>query len=103
VQSSTSQGAVQRTSLCRGSEQNATLPLATIVASVASVTDMLKGILETGIATYDVEKARVVREEVENAIGLPEFWEIERQTVEAADRDFEGRHIAGHEGVDQTR
>ena len=45
----------------------------------------------------------MVREEVENAIGLPEFWEIERQTVEAAHRDFEGRHIAGHEGVEETR
>jgi methylisocitrate lyase len=78
-------------------------PLATIVASVASVTDMLKGILETGVATYDEEKARAVREEVENAIGLPEFWEIEKQTVEAAHRDFEGRHIAGHEGAEQTR
>ena len=78
-------------------------PLATIVASVASVTDMLNGILKTGIADYDPEKARSVREEVENAIGLPEFWEIEKETVEAAHRDWEGRHIAGHEGYDETR
>ena len=78
-------------------------PLATIVASVASVTDMLNGILNTGIAAYDPEKARAVREEVENAIGLPEFWEIEKETVEAAHRDWEGRHIAGHEGYDETR
>ena len=78
-------------------------PLATIVASVASVTDMLNGILKTGIATYDPDKARSVREEVENAIGLPEFWDIEKETVEAAHRDWQGRHIAGHEGFDQTR
>jgi methylisocitrate lyase len=77
-------------------------PLATIVASVAGVTEMLKGLLESGVAAYDAEKARAVREEVENAIGLPEFWEIERQTVEAANSDFKGRHIAGHEGVDET-
>ncbi len=78
-------------------------PLATIVASVAGVTDMLRGILETGVATYDPENARAVREEVENAIGLPEFWEIERETVEAAHRDWQGRHIAGHEGYDEER
>ena len=78
-------------------------PLATIVASVAGVTELLNGIISTGIAAYDPEKARAVREEVENAIGLPEFWEIEKETVEAAHRDWEGRHIAGHEGYDETR
>ncbi len=78
-------------------------PLATIVSGTARVIEMLKGILETGVAEYDPEEARAVREEVENAIGLPEFWEIEKETVEAANRDWGGRHIAGHEGYDQKR
>ena len=78
-------------------------PLATIVASVAGVIDLWRGVLETGIAKYDPEKAKVVREEIENAIGLPEFWEIEKETVEAAERDWAGRQVAGYEGYAQGR
>jgi len=78
-------------------------PLATIVASVAGVIDLWRGVLETGIAKYDPEKVRAVREEIENAIGLPEFWEIEKETVEAANRDWAGRQVAGYEGYEQRR
>ena len=44
-----------------------------------------------------------VREEIENAIGLPEFWEIEKETVETAQRDCAGRQVAGYEAYDQKR
>jgi len=81
--------------------QMVSYPLATIISSVAGVIDLLKGILETGIATYDREKAKTVREEIENAIGLPELWEIEKQTVEYEQRDYKGRQVAGYEGFDQ--
>lgn len=78
-------------------------PLATIVASVAAVIDLWQGVLKTGIAKYDPEKAKAVREEIENAIGLPEFWEIEKETVEAAHRNWGARQVAGYEGYDQKR
>lgn len=78
-------------------------PLATIVASAAAVLDLYRGVLKTGIAKYDPEKAKAVREEVENVIGLPEFWEIEKETVEAAQRSWAGRQVAGYEGYDQKR
>jgi methylisocitrate lyase len=79
------------------------LPLATIIAAVAGVIDLYRGVLKTGIATYDPEKARAVREEIEDAIGLPEFWETEKQTVEATHNDWVGRRPAGLEGYDQKR
>jgi methylisocitrate lyase len=78
-------------------------PLATIVASVAGVLDIWQGVLKTGIARYDAEKAKAVREEIENTIGLPEFWEIEKKTVEASQKDWTGRQVAGYEGYDQKR
>lgn len=78
-------------------------PLATIISSVAGVIDLWKGVRETGIATYDREKAKAVREEIENAIGLPELWEIEKQTVEYDHRHLEGRQVAGYEGFDQKK
>lgn len=78
-------------------------PLATIVASAAAVLDLWRGVLATGVAKYDQEKAKAVREEIENAIGLPEFWDVERQTVEAAQRDWAGRQVAGYESYDQRR
>ena len=77
--------------------------MATIVASVGAVLDLWREVLKTGIARYEPEKARSVREEIENAIGLPEFWEIEKETVEAAHRDWTGRQVAGYEGYDQKR
>ena len=76
-------------------------PLATIIASVAAVIDLWKGVLVTGLASYDQDKASEVREEIENAIGLPEFWEIEKGTVEAAQLDWQSRQVAGYEGYDQ--
>jgi len=42
-----------------------------------------------------------VRQEIEAAIGLPEFWEIEKETVEAAQRDYTGLAPTGYEGADQ--
>lgn len=78
-------------------------PLATIIASVDAVRDLWQGVLETGIAKYDPDKAKAVREEIENAIDLPELWSIEKETVEAAHRDWTGRQVAGYEGFDQKR
>jgi len=78
-------------------------PLATIISSVAGAIDLLKGVLETGIATYDREKAKAVREEIENAIGLPDLWEVEKQTVEYDHRHLAGRQVAGYEGFDQKK
>ena len=79
-------------------------PLAATIACAAAVIDLYRGILkEGGIARFDLEKAKAVREEVENAIGLPELWEIENQTVEAEHRNWEGRQVAGYEGYDQKR
>ena len=83
--------------------QMISFPLATIITSVAAMLDFFKRIKETGVAEFDPETAKAVKQEVENAIGLPDFWEIEKQTVEAANLDWEGRQIAGHEGYDQTR
>ena len=31
------------------------------------------------------------------ADGLPEFWEMEKETVEAAQKDYTGRAPAGYE------
>tara|TARA_B100000674_G_C37964886_1_gene974056 strand:- start:2737 stop:3687 length:951 start_codon:yes stop_codon:yes gene_type:complete len=77
-------------------------PLATILASVAGVIDLWKGVQETGVASFDMEKAKEVREEIEDAIGLPDMWEIERQTVEYDNKHLEGRQVAGYEGYNQT-
>lgn len=78
-------------------------PLATIISSIAGVLETYRGIRETGIASMDPAKAQAVRQEIEAAIGLPEFWEIEKQTVEAAHRDYAGRAPAGYEGAQQRR
>ncbi len=72
-------------------------PLATIIASRAGVMDLYRGVKETGVAKMDPEVAKRAREEIEAAIGLPEFWEIERQTVEAAHSDYTGTTNAGYE------
>jgi methylisocitrate lyase len=76
-------------------------PLATIVSSAAAVISLYKGVQETGIAKMDPELARVTREEIEAAIGLPEFWEIEKQTVEAMHADHAAKTNAGYESFDQ--
>ena len=76
-------------------------PLANVVTSVAGIMKMWRGVLETGIATMDPELARETREEIEAAIGLPEFWEIEKETVEAMHKDYAGRTNAGYEGYEQ--
>ncbi len=76
-------------------------PLATIIASIAGVMSLYRGVLDTGVASMDPDLAKAVREEIESAIGLPEFWEIERQTVEAAHASFTGKTNAGYEGHDQ--
>lgn len=78
-------------------------PLATMVASASAILDLYQVVLKTGIAKYDPKKAKAVREEIENAIGLPEFWEIEKETVEAAQRSWIGRQVAGYEAYDQKR
>ncbi|WP_158215343.1 isocitrate lyase/PEP mutase family protein [Candidimonas nitroreducens] len=78
-------------------------PLATIVSSVAAVTQLYRGVQETGIAAMDPELARITREEVEAAIGLPEFWEIEKATVESASQSYEGKTNAGYEGAEQKK
>ena len=78
-------------------------PLATIVASAAAVIGLYRGVQETGIAQMDPDLARITREEIESAIGLPEFWEIEKQTVEAMHRDYEGKTNAGYEGFEQKK
>jgi len=75
-------------------------PLATVIAQMASTMELYRGLLETGVAVMDPEWAKQVREEIEEAQGLPAFWEIERQTVEAEAADYTGRTIAGYEGQD---
>ncbi len=78
-------------------------PLATIVTSVAGVLKLWRGVKETGIAAMDPELAREAREEIEAAIGLPEFWEIEKETVEAMHKDYTGRTNPGYESYDQKK
>jgi len=78
-------------------------PLATIIASVAGVLKMWCGVKETGIAAMDPDWAREVREEIEAAIGLPEFWEIEKETVEAMHKDYTGRTNPGYESYSQKK
>ena len=51
----------------------------------------------------DPHWAREVEEEIESAIGLPEFWEVEKETVEAAHKDYTGRGNAGYEGYEQKK
>lgn len=75
-------------------------PLATVITQMAGTIKLYRGLLETGAAEMDPEWARAVREEIEEAQGLPQFWEIERQTVEGAASDYTGRTIAGYEGQD---
>ena len=78
-------------------------PLATIVTSAAGVIKMWRGVKETGIATMDPQWAQEVREEIEAAIGLPEFWKIEQETVEAMHKDYAGRTNPGYESYDQKK
>jgi 2-methylisocitrate lyase-like PEP mutase family enzyme len=78
-------------------------PLVTIVSSAAEVVKMYRGVKETGIAAMDPEWAREVREEIEAAIGLPEFWKIEQETVEAMHKDYTGRTNPGYESYDQKK
>ena len=78
-------------------------PLVTIVASVAGVIKMWRGVKETGIAALDSSWASEVRGEIEAAIGLPELWEIEKETVEAMHKDYTGRTNPGYEGYDQKK
>ena len=78
-------------------------PLATIIASVAGVIKLWRGVQSTGIAKMDPGWAREVREEIEAAIGLPEFWEVEKETVETEHKKYTGRAHAGYEGYDQKK
>ena len=78
-------------------------PLMTIIASTAGVIQMWRGVKETGIATMDPQWAQQVREEIEAAIGLPEFWKIEQETVEAMHKDYAGRTNPGYESYDQKK
>ena len=71
-------------------------------AQMAASMQLYRGLLETGVAVMDPGWARQVREEIEEAQGLPAFWEIERQTVEAEAADYTGRTIAGYEGQDTS-
>jgi hypothetical protein len=64
---------------------------------------MWRGVQETGIAAMDPELARETREEIEAAIGLPEFWKIEQETVEAMHKDYTGRTNPGYESYDQKK
>lgn len=81
--------------------QMISLPLATIIASVAGIIKLWRGVQNVGIAEMDPDWAREVREEIEAAIGLPEFWEIEKETVEARHKDYTGRAPSGYEGYAQ--
>ncbi len=78
-------------------------PLATIITSAAAVIRMWQGVKESGVATMDPEWARQAREEIEAAIGLPAFWEIEKETVEAMHKDYTGRTNAGYESYTQKK
>ena len=78
-------------------------PLATIIASTAGVIELWRGVKDTGIAAMDPEWAREVREEIEAAIGLPEFWEIEKETVEAMHKDYTGHTNPGYDSYDQKK
>ncbi len=78
-------------------------PIVTIVSSIAEVRKMWNGVKETGIATMDPQWAQEVREEIEAAIGLPEFWKIEQETVEAMHKDYTGRTNPGYESYDQKK
>ena len=78
-------------------------PLVTIITSAAEVIKTWRGVRETGIAKMDPEWAREAREEIEAAIGLPEFWKIEQETVEAMHKDYTGRTNPGYESYDQKK
>lgn len=78
-------------------------PLATIITSVAGVIELWRGVQRTGIARMDTDWALKVREEIEAAIGLPEFWQVEKETVEAMHKDYTGRAHPGYESYDQKR
>ena len=78
-------------------------PIVTIVSSIAEVRKMWNGVKETGIATMDPKWAQEVREKIEAAIGLPEFWKIEQETVEAMHKDYTGRTNPGYESYDQKK
>jgi methylisocitrate lyase len=74
-------------------------PLATVIAQQAATIKLYRSLQETGVAPMDAEWAKEVRETIENAQGMENFWAVERQTVEA-DASHEGRTIVGYEGQD---
>jgi methylisocitrate lyase len=73
-------------------------PLAPIIASMAGLMEVFRGWQKTGVLKMNADWAREVRVEIEAAQGMSQYWEVEKRTVEAAQRDFEGRHILGYEG-----
>ncbi len=75
-------------------------PLATVIAQQAATMKLYRELLETGVAPMEPEWAKEVREAIEDAQGMEEFWEVERQTVESHTTDYTGRTIAGYEGQD---
>ena len=75
-------------------------PLATVIAQQAATMKLYCELLETGVAPMEPEWAKEVREAIEDAQGMEEFWEVERQTVESHTTDYTGRTIAGYEGQD---
>ena len=74
--------------------------LATVITQQAATMRLYQKLLDTGVAPMDPEWAKEVREVIENAQGMEEFWEVERQTVESDTTDYQGRTIAGYEGQD---
>jgi len=78
-------------------------PLVTIISSIAEVMNLWRGVNQTGIAAMDPDWAKEVREEIEAAIGLPEFWEIEKETVESMHMDYTGLTNPGYESYTQKK
>ena len=69
----------------------------------ANPTATLNAIDNMNLIDLPDKTAGEVRGEIEAAIGLPEFWEIEKETVEAMHKDYAGRTNAGYEGYDQKK
>lgn len=78
-----------------------TYPLASIVASLSGVFDLWRDFGTAGQVRFDADKARAVREAVEDLIGLPDMWQIEKETVEYDTAQSAARQVAGYEGADQ--
>jgi methylisocitrate lyase len=75
-------------------------PLATVIVQQAATMKLYRELLETGVAPMEPGWAKEVREAIEDAQGMEEFWEVEHQTVESHTTDHTGRTIAGYEGQD---